>query len=222
MPRRLHHFVPRFYLQRFIDPRAERALVWTYERGKQEPAMRSIDHIAARNNYYTVDLGDGRKYEGIERMFAAVESAAAPIFERLTAGEYQLSSEDREVFSMFLSLGWSRVPRFRTEIEESATFLLNKYNEDLARDPDKFAATVAKFESKSGSHLGDWEEMRQAILEKRFKVVASPELSLKMMALNFEFLAQMIAAMRWSFREADAISPLVTSDSPVVLNNPST
>ncbi|TAM83459.1 MAG: DUF4238 domain-containing protein [Acidobacteria bacterium] len=62
MPRQLHHFVPRFYLQRFVDPRAGRALVWTYERGKQAPAMRSADHIAARNNYYTVDLGDGRKF----------------------------------------------------------------------------------------------------------------------------------------------------------------
>ncbi len=41
------------------------------------------------------------------------------------------------------------------------------------------------------------------------------------MLLNFQFLAGMISAMRWSFRETDCINPLVTSDNPVVLNNPS-
>ncbi|TAM83460.1 MAG: DUF4238 domain-containing protein [Acidobacteria bacterium] len=154
-------------------------------------------------------------------MFAVVESAAATILDKLTAGDFRLSSEECEIFCMFLSLGWSRVPRFRTDLEESATFLMNTYNEDLASDPDKFARTVAKFESESGTHLGDWEEMRRAILEKRVEVVASPEMSLKMMILSFEFLAQVIAAMKWSFRTTESISPFVTSDAPVVLNNPS-
>jgi hypothetical protein len=183
--------------------------------------MRSLDHIAARNNYYTIDLEDGRKYQGIEKMFAILEGAAGTILEKLAAGQRQLSSEDREVFSAFLAFGWSRVPKFRSEVEESATVLLNDYAQNLARDPSKFAQTVAKVEEETGSKLGDWEKMREAILGKNIEVVARPELSLEIMALNFEFLAGMISGMRWSFRETDSINPLVTSDNPVVLNNPS-
>ncbi len=155
MAKQLHHFVPRFYLRRFVDRRQKKhELVWAYERGKQEPELRSLDHIAARNNYYTIDLGNGRKHQGIENMFSIVEGAAASILEKLATGQHQLSSEDREIFSAFLAFGWSRVPKFRDEVEESAAVLLNDYAQNLARDPYNFARTVAEVEGKTGAKLG--------------------------------------------------------------------
>jgi hypothetical protein len=56
MAKELHHFVPRFYLRRFIDPTVSGEKVWTYERGKQGAELRSISRIAARNNYHTIKL----------------------------------------------------------------------------------------------------------------------------------------------------------------------
>ena len=76
-------------------------------------------------------------------------------------------------------------------------------------------------EQALGENLGDPDELRNAILGDHIQVKANPEYSLKVMLEDVFEHAAMIRNMAWSFRDADEGTSLVTSDTPVVLNNPS-
>jgi len=221
MAQQLHHYVPRFYLRRFADPtQKDRVLIWIYERDKSDPELRPLDRIAAQKNYYTIKLADGTKSQEVEAALSGIEGLAAPALEKLVQGRYELSPEERAAFCSFLSLGLARVPKFRTEVEETAGIFLEEFSQRMASDPEKFRKSMEETGKRIGQDMGDPESLRQAVLEKRFKMVVRPEFSLQMMFANMMFIAEMIDQMQWSHHQANDSTPLVTSDNPVIFNNP--
>lgn len=221
MPAQLHHFVPRFHLRQFVDSSQERELIWVYERGKAKPELRSLDHVAAQKDYYAVKADDGQKLQTVEEILARVEGLAAPIIRRFQEGNRRVSHEDRMAFSVFLSFGTMRTPKFRGAVEGLIKESIDSYSKKLAGDATKFAESVKSAEQALGENLGDPEELRNAILGEHIEVKARPEYSLKVMLEDAFEHATMINNMVWSFRDADEDTALVTSDTPVVLNNPS-
>jgi len=187
---------------------------------QRNPSAGELGHIAAQKNYYAFETGGGQKTHAVEEALATIESQAAPVFAKLASGNRDLSPGECAIFCTFLSLGWSRVPKFRDEVEHTASRLVDDYSQKLAADLQRFAESVRNAERALGHTLGDSEELRQAILNREFEVTTRPEFSLRMMFAHTFELAAMIAEMRWSFRETEEATPLVTSDSPVILNNP--
>ena len=221
MPAQLHHFVPRFHLRQFVDSSQKRELVWVYERKKPTPELRSLDHVAAQKDYYAVKARDGEKLQHIEEILARVEGLTAPILRRLIDGERRISKDDRSTISMFLSFGCLRTPKFRGTVADLVRESVESFTRQLTSDAAKFAASVKDAERALGESLGDPEEMRCAYLDGHIKVDANPEYSLKVMLEDAFGHAKMIEGMVWSLLEAAPDVPLVTSDTPVVLNNPS-
>jgi hypothetical protein len=220
MASQLHHFVPRFHLKRFVDPTQKRELIWVYERGKQEPQLRSLDHVAARKDYYAFKTEDGQKSHALEDVLARIEGATAPILRRLGEGDRKLTADERKVFATFLSLGVLRTPKFRSDVEQLVVESVTDFSMKLASDPVKFAESVKSAEEALGENLGNPEELREALLNGSVKITSNPEYSLQAMFQDSFEHAAMIDSMIWSFREADEDTTLVTSDHPIVLNNP--
>jgi Protein of unknown function (DUF4238) len=221
MPAQLHHFVPRFHLRQFVDSTQERELIWVYERSKEKPELRSLDHVAAQKDYYAVKAGDGKKLQTVEEILSRVEGLAAPVIRRFLEGDRRVSADDRMTFSVFLSFGTMRTPKFREAVEGLVKDSIESYSKELASDAAKFAESVKSAEHALGENLGDPEELRDAILGEHIKIKANPEYSLKVMLEDVFGHARMINNMVWSFRDADHDTTLITSDTPVVLNNPS-
>jgi hypothetical protein len=181
MPAQLHHFVPRFHLRQFVDSTQERELIWVYERDKAKAELRSVDHIAAQKDYYAVQAGDGTKLQTIEEILSRVESLAAPLIRRFQEGDKHISDDDRMTFSVFLSFGTMRTPKFRGAVEELVRESVESYSKKLASDAAKFTESVKSAEQALGENLGDPEELRNAILGDHIQVNANPEYSLKVM-----------------------------------------
>jgi len=219
MAKQLHHFVPRFCLRRFVDPKRE--LVWTYESGQDTPKLLPVDVIAARNNYYTVELASGAKSNALEEFFSSLEGLASPLITKLIdTGTAGLSDEERGTFSYFLSFGHLRIPKFRNELEETMRGILSEFAMRLAIDQDFFTKAAKKLAESTGEQLEDHEGLREAILSGHIYPTVRPEFSMAEMMQHAEFVAQMISRMVWTVRQ-DPTKELVTSDNPVVLNNPS-
>jgi hypothetical protein len=204
-----------------VDPAQERELIWVYERGKRKPELRSLDHVAAQKDYYTLKDEAGNKLQTIEEILSRVEGLTAPIIRRFQQGDEHISDDDRMTFSVFLSFGAMRTPKFRGAVEQLVEESMDSYSKKLASDPTKFAESVKSAEQALGEDLGDHEELRNAILGNHIQAKANPEYGLKVMLEDVFEHAAMISKMAWSFRDADEDIPLVTSDTPVVLNNPS-
>lgn len=210
MSKQLHHFVPRFYLRRFVDHK--QGMVWTYEAGADAPKLLPVDVIAAQNNYYSVELASGGKTNALEGLFSSIESLAAPIVEKLiAAGVNCLSDAERERFSYFLSLSCLRIPRFRDEAEGAMLAVLNELSMRLAKDDDFFAKSAKILEDATGERLGEHEGIREALLSGRVYPVVPHEFSLKEMIELVGFLAHRTARMLWTVRESDRNVELVTS-----------
>ena len=220
MSKPLHHFVPRFYLRQFIDEsRLPSQLVWVYVRGLGPAELRPLNRVAAEKGYYTVEYPDGTKSEEVEEQLSRIESQAAIVLRQLNAGRRALSLEERVTFSTFVALMFTRGPKFRSDAERVGEAVGRKYTRDLALDPVSFGR---KFEEMLGCPYEHTEALRQAILSGDYKAKAWGGTIVQMMAIGAQNLDKRLLAMQWSFREADPAVPLVTSDSPVVLNTPST
>jgi hypothetical protein len=219
MPSQLHHFVPRFHLKRFVDPTKKRELIWVYERGKEKPELRALDRVAAQKNYYAVNAEDGTKIQEAETILSRIDGLAAPIL-RSFEENGSISREDRSLLALFLAFGTLRTPKFRDAAEDLYSELLTTYSRKLASDPVRFAETVKSAEAALGESLGEPEELRRAITEERIQIKTLPKYSIKVMLEDAIQHAAMLENMIWCLRDADEDTPLVTSDCPVVLNNP--
>jgi hypothetical protein len=221
MSKQLHHIVPRFYLRQFVDPRQRpRELLWVYERGKSEPKLLPVDAVAARKNYYTVERRQGRSSRVVEEQFAKIESLAAPVFRAIRQNPSKLSMEEKGIFAFFISFQFGRVPKFRDEVEQTATALLQRDMRETASNPSQFSASVR---AALGQELEpeEIEDLRRLVLNGDVEPVAAPGLSLSYMLRAALDLLCLLKAMQWAFREAHPSVALVSSDSPLILNNPS-
>jgi Protein of unknown function (DUF4238) len=191
-----------------------------YERGKKKPELRPLDRVAAQKDYYSVKTENGAKLQDAEMILSRVEGLAAPILQRVEEHR-NVSPEDRGMLALFLAFACLRTPKFRDAAEDLLSESLMAFSRKLASDRAKFAETVKSAESALGESFGDPEELRRAMTEERIQVKARPEYSIKVMFEDALQHATMIESMVWSVREADEDNLLVTSDTPVVLNNPS-
>lgn len=73
---RRHHFVPRFYLDRFADPKHR---VMVYERGARRSYATNMLNAAVEAGFYTVRDESGGRSEMVEEVLAEIEGIAKGI-----------------------------------------------------------------------------------------------------------------------------------------------
>jgi hypothetical protein len=112
---------------------------------------------------------------------------------------------------------WSRVPKFRTQADRVGVAVAVQLVKKLADNPAEFAKVLT---GVLGIPPEVVESLRQATLAGNFEPKLWTGTTLQMMGLGAGRFATMLLDMCWSFREAEESTPLITSDSPIVLNRP--
>jgi hypothetical protein len=115
---KLHHYVPQFYLRRFVDD-SGRLGVW--ERGTDRTFQAAPKSLAAERSFYHLDLYSDQDPVAMEKQFAQVEYDVARItgqwIEWVRAGEpgeqLPVPTPNRETFSLFLALQFLRTADVR-------------------------------------------------------------------------------------------------------------
>src|SRR5688572_21486141 len=75
------HFVPRSYLSNFTDTAGapgKRAGLWQVDLAERQYKRLTVDAVAARTDYYTVQI-DGQPDNFIEEMFSEIEGKAIAV-----------------------------------------------------------------------------------------------------------------------------------------------
>jgi len=88
------HKVPKLSLKHFAGQNGE---VWTYDKrsGKSWPASPARTGVEA--HYYSIEREDGTMDTGLEAEMSKLEGEAAPIYEKLVAGELPRGT-DRDIY----------------------------------------------------------------------------------------------------------------------------
>jgi len=186
---KLHHYVPRFYLNYFLGSDGK---LWIYDKETAKVFSAGPNRIAAESQFYRIPeaLG-GHDPLAIEKSLSELEGRASVVVARIVrdtseispGGRISISGEERVLISEYLSVQY-----FRTlELRELLLYLLKDsgiLRDDLAAEQERAA---------------------------EFKILAE--------AGFVEDLAKSIHEGIWIFAKNTSPAPFITSDHPICIQS---
>ncbi|WP_165585251.1 DUF4238 domain-containing protein [Roseococcus sp. SYP-B2431] len=150
---KLHHYVPRFYLERFTD---NLGYLWVWDREKDRVFRSSPNNVAAESHFYRLDQYAHYAVDAdveLERQLSVIEADISIIttqwldwlrngqkLDRLTIPE-----ENRRGFSLFVALQILRTADHRSLVE---AFLEERNDIDSAMNAEQRATEIRRFHTE--------------------------------------------------------------------------
>ena len=216
-----HHYIPKFYLEGFVDSR-NKPYLWVYEKGGNSIVKASAKDIAVEKHYFSfLDAQGERDSETLENALAEIEGKVSSVFKKIF-NEELLSEEDRAIFASFLALMMTRVPNFRNNIATTLESIIKRINLMIASHKKGFAGSIRRFEQNTGTQIGmPVEELRQFILDdSKYEIKANPQFSLGMAFSNLDRLTRVFFDMKWTFIKATGDYKFLSGDNPLYYCDP--
>ncbi len=217
---RMQHYLPRFYLENFRDPRhfskTGRSLIYVYEPGRR--VRRSSARVEARQRHiYTLDRPDNRF--AIEQSFSRMESIVAEILPKFTNRTYFPNDWEKEWMSAFVAAVLVRTPAAlqyqRTVVGPAVKVLREKLRQDKA----DFAKFWASFSEVWPQQMG--MEDAFAAFQQADESDVEPANAELLGMLNAWFLGvEVLRKSGWQIIHASKHESFVTSDYPVISGKP--
>lgn len=215
-----HHYIPKFYLEGFIDPH-NRPYLWVYEKGNEKIIKATSKDIAVEKHYFSFLMLDGeRNSDTLENVMAEIEKNSAPVFRKIIGGQ-SLSKKDRAYFATFLAFMMVRVPNFRKNIENAIGELMKRINMVYASNRRGFEAMIKRYEKDTHKKINmPIEELRKWVLEGEYDIKANPEFALGMALSTTREVFSVFLGMKWTFVKATDEYKFLTGDNPLFYCDP--
>lgn len=222
---RQHHYIPRFYLSGFVDPRIlrreNRETLWVYEQS-QVPRASSPAKEARRRDFYSYGEGLARNTT-VEGWLSILEENVAPIIRSLRQTERNITESERELLALFVGITRVRTPAQRRLAENRINPFVNKIFKEAAADSSTFPAFIAQnydpayMENFDPADTLQVEALRQSILDGRLEQASSgTDFELSSMIEVGRKIGELLFEMNWQVLRTDDQEPFLTSDDPVV------
>jgi hypothetical protein len=212
---RRQHYVPQFYLERFVGGDG---YLWVYER--ELPIRRSCAREAAhQRDYYSIPTDEGRNNE-IDTYLQGTESSAAPIL-RALVDKRGINYEEWEDLCRFLGLLFARVPASRKHVDrvygEAAMSRFLSRIDDSEGFAELFEQT--KHQIAADCRPATAEQLREMLKGGYRFEQDSQHHNLIAMVDVADSAVQPLSRLKWEVTLTDD-EPFVTSDNPVVTVTP--
>ena len=136
--KRLHHFLPQFYLRGFTDPSTppgQSPYVWVRDQLSGKISRRAPKNVAAESGFYALDVLAGRDYESVENELSAMESLAAMALRRYLVSSAGTRGVMPPELGAFVAWQAARVPWQRRVADDEWQRFLQKVAEGTAEAP---------------------------------------------------------------------------------------
>jgi len=186
-----HHYVPRFYLARFVNPNGR---LWVFDKITDHVFETTPKKIAGENKFYDIDdlkmIGEDPLL--LEKQLADIESEAYKITENWlylleAKGMNKIPQINRNIISLFLALQLQRTAEARIILLQFAKTLQTMGKLKKEYDPEKDA---------HGLHT-------KLLWDKEF----------------VDRMTKKIADCIWIFAKNDSGQPFYTSDNPTLIKS---
>ncbi len=163
---------------------------------------------------------DGKYDDGIETFLdEQIESPAMKVIKDLSEKDGQPSWDDRMSLARWIAFQELGTPLQRGGIEEAAQKLIERTMEMMAATPGALEHALEELRKQGKEQDVTAEKLREAIRADAFNIRINPVLSLETMTIAEEF-TPWFAEMQWTLLTAAEGIPFVTSDHPVLRNDP--
>lgn len=193
------HYIPQFYLKGFTEIEGDDSL-WVYQK-HGETFKASIRKIGQENRLYSKE---------VEQYLAnKVEEPANRVIKKIRNFQ-MLSSEERNIFSQYMTVMWKRVPQHRKWVKDKAPEIMNPIFERIDRElteygekyPEKIDLVEKRKKELQISRSTKENELIYDIWLKNLPPDKTPQ--------SVDVLSQ----MTWRFLIADEDEYFITSDNP--------
>lgn len=216
MPTKRHHYLPQFYLARFIPP-GEKCFA-VYDKLGGPPRRQTPINTGVEGHLYTVLDPSGAALDSIEtELLGPIDDAVAPIIANWKDGAPS-SPGDIAIMATFLASLHVRSPRQITFAQGVGAAVAVKMGEDMARDPVAFADSVRRFNENNPEHtIRDVEALRQSMLHLgvNYRVSLHRKLAMVVAIGLMRDVAEELQKMHWIVLRASRGEHFVVGDSPL-------
>jgi len=213
---RAHHYLPQFYLRGFS--RDDR--LWVYDRYKNEYRNQTPKNIAVERDYYTIIDDNGKKKADIEKFFSVIEGKASPVIQKVDARN-NISTEERDILSIFMSFLKVRVPDFEKANDEYNEKIIKWMNKFMFCDEKHTKVMLDNYEKDTGEKLDiEPDELMRFIHEDEYRIKVNKNFTLGLMLELGMETAHYLRQMDWIFIYPPKEASFVTTDNPFTLIPP--
>jgi hypothetical protein len=206
-----HHYLPEFYLGGFTDDGTPDGLFHVYFRRENTVRPMTPVNTGVIGHWNSITRGDGTKDPSIETWLSGMESQAVPGIVKLRQGNERLSADERAGVSQFIGFLWTRGPDFHKTLEDMNQVALESLERLAARHPPP-TGVHPDITGRAGSVSLD--ELRA--MAKDGRVELPREVSLRLMFLVANGIANAAMQATWMVCRAHEKSSFVTTDCPVM------
>jgi len=212
-----HHYLPECYLDGFCED----GMIWTYDRESHHYEMQTPYNTAVEGHRYSfVDI-DGKKNTSIEQDFLArIDNWFRPLISKVDKGE-ELTAEDKNKLSLFVSYMWFRVPDYQKQFNELADGMskhLLRFIYSSGEEGRQYHERISRENPAIGNI--SFEEMKKSVKENEYPIVPHKNEYLKSMMMMGLEIADLFRQMEWIFFHPVVGSTFICTDSPLVLDAP--
>ena len=209
-PPKRHHFLPRMYLNRFL----QKGKLSVYDAKTKEIRSQTLENTGLEKNLYAFMLVGGKVNTTMETMFSIIEGAARSTIDALVRGQEVIAEEKRVEMAFFTALLAVRTP----DMIEGVRTIMNELDNLMLRD---YWNERGKFAMRKAGHTNeDIEEIDRGINDGEITVV-SPEGWALMISIEQAIgMIPFLTGRRWIVTHAKSRKyGFVTSDVPVILTS---
>jgi hypothetical protein len=194
-PSKRHHYLPQSYQNGFAG---EDGLVSLFDRETKTFRRQQPLNTALETHFYTVTDKEGRKSDGLERVFAGLDGVGSRVISRRDAGQFEWeNAEQRTSFAIFIAFLYCRTPAF----DKEQTALAEQMYRAFMKADNATADVTAKL----------WEERAKQDGE---------EFDMEAVKAFFEMVQEDNYAVDWVFVFAPPGLAFITSDAPFFIAPP--
>lgn len=143
-----HHYLPEFYLEGF---RRDNVL-FVYDREPNEYREQSPKDTAVKSYYYALEDDEGKKNLEIESFLSKIEGDAKPTIDKLERGE-DISKEEKESLSIFISFLMNRVPDFEESENKMLEKIIEMASNMMFQDEERAKSVMDQYERETGKKM---------------------------------------------------------------------
>lgn len=211
-----HHYLPEFYLKGF---RRDKVL-FIYDRELNEYREQSPKDTAVKSHYYALEDDEGKKNLEIESFLSKIEGDAKPIIDKLERGE-DISEEEKESLSVFISFLMNRVPDFEESENKMLEKIIEKASNMMFQDEERAKSIMEQHERDTGKKMDVTPEELVNFhknVPHKYKIHRNVSLT-TMLDVSLQ-IAHYFKQMDWLLFHTPDISSFITTDNPFVLLAP--